>query len=730
MKIFTSHYKNYAPQKGVNLLDEFIKYESKHSQFVYVEDTEAFVKKMLEVLNAGEIIGLDTETYYDPTRPDAIIKWINGQPNNVPFGVSFYIKDKAYWCNKELIKLKPLIETEHIPKVGHNLKYDAFMLANIGIELKGHIWDTMVMIHLIDEEMTCELEDGKMKQSKKLKDLAYHFSTPEERASNNAHEFQRLVKETRAYLAKQRGVGINGISFKDINDVNPQLMKDYACADTVYPMKLHKIFLPELQKQDLMRAYEVDINATKTVLNMERTGFAVNKGLMLRKEAELSALKDQKAGEIYRTVGREFNINSGAELVEQFEKLGVKWEWLTQTGQPLVDRGALKKIIEQGGKPAELAELVIPYRTVCKYISTYISGVYDYIQADGKIHCDFNINPKDDGQGGTVTGRLSSSNPNLHNQPKKPVEIDGITINVRDFFIPDEDYVLVFLDASQEEYRVLGHYGDDPAFMEMIHKGWDIHRGTAAMMKGKAYEDVTEEEREAGKTINFGLVYGLSNPQFAVALGHKIDIDRIKRGTKVLYKKNQAFKYPPYGDTPLVIACGYAEEPEEIDGIEYFYSDEVQNAINHACKVKDAYFGKFPKIKQFIKDISNAGKRRGYVKTWTGRRRHFKKPEIEAYKGCNSVIQGGCGDVLKVKLYEIDQWLREKELKSKLVNNVHDEICIMVHKTEVDIIPEIITILEDLPFKVPMTWEAKWSEVSWGQKKEFISLDDIRRLTR
>ncbi len=317
--------------------------------------------------------------------------------------------------------------------------------------------------------------------------------------------------------------------------------------------------------------------------------------------------------------------------------------------------------------------------------------------------------------------------------------------NIRDYYIADDGCIFVFMDYDQQEYRLLGHYGQDEAFMQFIHEGKDIHKATAAVLKYPDYFDVTDEKRTeyydsidndtrgTAKTTNFALVYGLGNPAFANALGHKIDEKLLRQGTVWLYKNYKPWKIPPYymdvtlDEVMHLLTTTYTGEDIEkvAKGIEYFFSPDVQAGLKHASDTKKQYFNQFKKIKAFINDCSKAAESRGYVKYWTGRRRHFKDAKKEGYKGPNAVIQGGCAEVMKKKLWEIKLFLEKHSYKTKVVNSVHDEAAFMIPFDELHIIPQLRDIMEELPFRVPITCGVDWG-FRWGSKKPFTTLEELK----
>jgi DNA polymerase-1 len=241
------------------------------------------------------------------------------------------------------------------------------------------------------------------------------------------------------------------------------------------------------------------------VLDIERAGYRVDQQLMRRYETELTIVSQRRRELAYTIAGKEFNLNSDAELVDVFKHLGVEWHWFTAKEEYQTDKRIMKYLTgDTNEKVAQLAQAVLDYRKAEKMLSTYITGLFQYIQEDGKVHCDFWISPDDFGRGGTSTGRMSSSNPNFQNIPKKSFKLDEFEFNIRNIFVADESYTLVFQDANAEEYRMLGHYGQDEKFMQFIREGKDIHKATAAMVFNIPYDDVTDEQRAVGKTTNFG----------------------------------------------------------------------------------------------------------------------------------------------------------------------------------------------------------------------------------
>jgi len=469
-------------------------------------------------------MAMDTETYHNKElrAPQAISKWISGARNNCPFGASFFFVDtetgerRGIWVTDDLPHLQPIFNAEDLIKVFHNSPYDVLMLGNLGITVANEIRDTMAMIKLINEEQMCKTpeigEDGKhkLKQSAALKDLGYHF------LGADAHDLQDLVHQCQLYLAEQRNCSPAEVSYKDISDEFPEIMMDYAVYDTELTYDLSLLFEKTITAEDSWNAHKMGIQAMLAVVDTEREGVLVDQALMAHDEALLLPIVHAAEKSMIELAGLE-SPGSDDSVLEAFAKLGVEWQWFTQKGSASTNKKTLTELaVAQGGKVAELVNSLLTYRKASKILSTYIYGARNFIQEDGKVHSSFYLWANDASKGGAVTGRMSSADINLQNLTKKMVafmgaEDDdddddafaGVDIRVRDYYIPDPNTIFVSFDADQQEFRLLGHYSNDPKFMQIIHDGKDIHTGTAAAMFDIPYEEVTDDQRAEGKTGNF-----------------------------------------------------------------------------------------------------------------------------------------------------------------------------------------------------------------------------------
>lgn len=660
-----------------------------------------------------EVIAVDTETYYNPLNKDAFVVEIKGGLNNEPFCATVYFEHEGQefgFFIEDRQVMKTILEDPTTTKLFHNFKFDYHMLLNIGITVAGPIEDTMIMINLIDEEHRCKMPAGNMAESKKLEDLAFHY------LDEDAHESSRVIKEHKRQLALDKGVKASEISYKDIYDAYPEDMKRYAINDVKYAYKLRNIFLMDIAGQVLYKPLRLDIEATLAIIDIERRGILVDQDRVENDKERLQKLHEQVVNDIHIACGfSDFNLNSNRELADMYTRLGVHWVWHTDSGEYDVAKPTLKKIKDKySDEPAIIAvtDYILEYRAIEKLMTTYI----DYkIHHDGKVHPNYWVIGDDFGKGGTVTGRLSSSDPNMQNIPKSSINIRGEEFNMRKHFIADEGFIIVSMDASQQEYRLLAHYGKDQDFMDYVHAGKDVHTATASMVYNVPYEEVTKEMRNRGKTTNFALVYGLGNASFAKSLGYDLDEELYRQATKYLYAKYKPWDLPPYKQLVDEEGIINGTSGELRKCVEYFFDPEVKAMIQDVATIKKEYFSQFPGINEFLKACKNAARRRGYVKTWVGRRRHFKDPQKDNYKAPNAVIQGGCSDILKSKLWECYNFL--KDYKSCIINNVHDQIDFMIHESELELIPKLNALLTDTRdmFRVPITWDIEFGK-TWGDR--------------
>lgn len=373
---------------------------------------------------------------------------------------------------------------------------------------------------------------------------------------------------------------------------------------------------------------EVEYPLIQVLADMEVTGFKVNRDILRELDVEFTAILEGLTTRIYKAAGEEFNINSPKQLgIILFEKLGLPVIKRTKTGY-----STNIEVLEQLKGKNEIIEEIIEYRQIMKLKSTYVDGLLSVIDPDdGRIHSSFN-------QTITATGRISNTDPNLQNIPVR-MEMGR---KIRKVFVAsDEDHILVDADYSQIELRVLAHISGDPTFIDAFKNKQDIHLRTASEIHGIPLEDVTADQRNDAKAVNFGIVYGISDFGLAKNLG---------------ISRDKAHSY-------------------------------IEN-----------YFNRYPGIKEYMDRTVEEGKKQGYVKTLMGRRRYL--PELSSRNfnirssgeriAMNTPIQGTAADIIKKAMNDVYYELRARGLKSKLVLQVHDELIIDTYRPELEEVKEIL----------------------------------------
>jgi len=605
-------------------------YEELHSKenFNAVEDVDAFKQKLLNSLkedianNGKAVISIDTETKaynvsIDKLPPTIIRRFVKKRPQDVPFCISISNGIEAWAISgiENIVKLKDILEDPTIDKIIANAKFDMHMLANIDVFIAGFIWDPIVMCKLTNEN----------RNSFSIEDMAMEYD-----ADSNKWSIMKDI-----WLRENKCT--------DWSLVPKILMKDYACSDAFYEYLIYKDEAEILKNEDLMNLYCEEERLIKTLFRIERNGFKIDKEYVKELERGFEIDIENTMEAIFKQAGQVFNINSTKQLYEVLLKIGVDKKDIPFTAKknPSLD----KKVLDSLSEKYDIAHNIVSLRKLEKLYNTYAVNLSKQLQY-GRVHCSFN-------QTEARTGRMSSSNINLQNIPKKDTRI-------RRAFIAEDEYVLFFWDYDQIEYKLFAHYCKDPWLIESIKKGWDVHRATAAAIFQAEYDEVTDEQRDIGKTLNFALIYGMGTPALASSL-------------KINNSLAENFKYE--------------------------------------------YFKKMPNAKRFINTVQEVGKTRGYVKNYFNRRRRLGPSEV--YKAVNSIIQGAAADVIKQKMNLVDEYLLN--YKSRLVSVVHDELIGELHKSEVDtVIKDIITLMTDYNnFRVPITIGCQFSMSNWAEKVDY-----------
>ncbi len=591
-----------------------------------IADT-ADLDELISRLSSAQSFAFDTET----TGLNPMTARLVGISLAVEQGRAYYIPvghvilDEITQLPLEQVidRLKPLFEDSKITKLAHNGKYDMNVLAEQGIAVAGLGFDSMIAAHLLGEKALG------------LKALS----------------FSRLGIEMTP-ISSLIGKGSKQISMAQ---VDIKQAAEYASADADMTLRLVSLFEKELEKQGLMKLFnEVEMPLVPVLLLMERNGVAVDTGILQEMSTNLGGQVAELEARIYDRVGHEFNINSPQQLGRVlFEELHL----------PTNRRGKSKysteaSVLEEFRRDYPIAGDVLEYRQLTKMKSTYVDTLPGLVNpGTGRIHTSFN-------QTRTTTGRLSSSDPNMQNIPVRG-ELGG---QVRQAFIAASGSSLMGGDYSQIDLRALAHLSQDEGLLKAFARDEDIHAATAARLFGVDASQITPDMRRFAKTVNFGVIYGMSD----------------------------------YG---LEQATEFSRE--------------------EAGKFIRAYFEKYPGIRKYLDDTKEQARREGYVQTLLGRRRYI--PDINSANrqvregaermAINMPVQGTSADIIKVAMINLFHIMEKRKLKSKMLLQVHDELVFEVPDEEMDamlkLVPEVMdsAVKLDVPLKVDTKVGKNWGEM-------------------
>lgn len=549
-------------------------------------------------------------------------------------GLSFaWEEQEAYYVPEKILntssgeKILEIFKDPKIKKIAHNAKYDYHVMKNYGVEVKNISFDTMIASYL--------LQAGTRRHN--LDDLAF---------AEFGHEM----------ISYSDLVG-KGKDKKNIEDIELSKISDYACEDADYTLRLKNKFVQKLKKNIKLEKlfYDIEMPLVFILADMERNGVKLNVSLLKKLSKEFEAGINNLALKIYGKAGtKAFNIKSTQQLSKiLFDKLKINTEGIkkTTTGYSTAST-ELKKLKDKH----KIIALIEKYREMSKLKSTYVDSLPKLInKKTNRVHTSYN-------QTVTATGRLSSSNPNLQNIPIRTDEGKKI----RKSFIAEKGYKLLSLDYSQIELRVLAHLSKDKSLVKAFKEDQDIHAATASILLDKDIDEITKEDRRLAKTINFGLLYGMS----VYGLSERLGIGR----------------------------------------------DEAKVFI-------DNYFAKFSTIKKHLDGILDEAKKNGYVETLTGRRRYFPElsgsgPQVAAAQrmAVNMPIQGLGADIIKIAMIDLKEIL-DKNKDVRLILQVHDELVFEIKDNKLTSLAERIKdIMENsyklnVPLKVDVTYGDNWEEM-------------------
>ena len=459
------------------------KQEDKYRDYEIIQDEKTLVDRLSQLQNQS-LIAFDTETTsLDYMNAELVgVSFANhaGKAVYIPFGHNYEGAPKQIDINTVLQKIKPILENNHIKKIGQNIKYDMEVLLNYQIELQGIAFDTMLESYVLDSNGNNDMD------SLALKYLGWRTITFTDVAGSGAKQ-------------------------KTFNEIEVQKAGIYAAEDADVTLQLHQTLWPKLESDEKL-AYvfnHIEMPLIPVLTHMERNGVLIDPEKLKVQSDELQKRLDELEDKAFTIANESFNINSPKQLQEVlFQKLKLPVLQKTPTGQPSTADAVLQELALE----FELPNIIIEYRSLSKLISTYTSKLIEQInQKTGRVHTSYN-------QTGTATGRLSSSDPNLQNIPIRTPE----GRRIRQAFIAPKNYKLISADYSQIELRLMAHISQDPTLLSAFAKNLDIHKATASEVWNVPLDEVTTELRRNAKAINFGLIYGMS----AFGLTRQLGIDR------------------------------------------------------------------------------------------------------------------------------------------------------------------------------------------------------------
>ena len=487
--------------------------------------------------------------------------------------------------------MKPWLENPAAKKVGQHLKYDQHVLANQGIYLQGIVHDTLLQSYVLESHQPHSLES-----------LAR----------------RHLNRDTISYEAVT-GKGVHAIGFEQ---VALDMATPYAAEDADITLQVHNTLFPRIAADaGLLSIYQdLELPVQQVLWRMERNGVLLDGAHLERQSGELGARLMALEAQVHAAAGHPFNLNSPKQIqAVLFEEQGLPVRKKTPGGDPSTDEAVLAELALDYPIP----HLLLEYRSLAKLKSTYTDKLPRMVNAEtGRVHTHY-------AQAVAVTGRLSSSDPNLQNIPVRTTE----GRRIREAFIAPVDHVIVSADYSQIELRIMAHLSQDAGLLAAFAAGQDVHRATAAEIFGVAPDEVSAEQRRAAKTINFGLIYGMSVFGLAGQLG-------IERQAAQIYMER--------------------------------------------------YFSRYPGVAQYMERTRDSARRLGYVETVFGRRLWL--PEINTSSAArrqgaeraaiNAPMQGTAADLIKRAMLAVQHWIETEQLSTLLVMQVHDELVLEVPNRE------------------------------------------------
>jgi DNA polymerase I len=590
--------------------------------------TSEQLRHWLGRIGAADLTSLDTETTsLDPLAARLVGLSLSVEPFKacyIPLAHRYPGAPEQLPFQEVLEQLKPWLESPHHRKVGQHLKYDMHVFANHGIRLAGVAHDTLLQSYVLEAHRNHDMDS-----------LAE----------------RHLNRRTLPYV-EVCGKGVNQLCF---DEVAIDRATEYAAEDAEVTLALHQAMWPRISSHPgLLDVYEsIELPTAQVLYEMERRGVLIDRELLSGQSRELGKRIAELEVKAQELAGQPFNLGSPKQIGEiLFGKLGLPVVKKTASGVPSTDEEVLEKLAEDFPLPKMLLE----HRGLSKLKSTYCDKLPAMADAEGRVHTHY-------GQAIAVTGRLSSSDPNLQNIPIRTAE----GRRIREAFIAPPGHRIVSADYSQIELRIMAHISGDTGLLDAFGKGEDIHRATASEVFGVPLGEVTSEQRRYAKVINFGLIYGMSAFGLAANLG-------IERDAAKTYMQR--------------------------------------------------YFMRYPGVAKYMESTRDLAKRQGYVETVFGRRLWL--PEINSPNGprrsgaeraaINAPMQGTAADLIKRAMIAVSRWISTENLATRLIMQVHDELVLEVPDNEVERVRANVPLLMSsvAALKVPLSAEVgvgdNWDE--------------------
>jgi len=561
-------------------------------------DSEEKAKDLRDFILTFSEISLDTET----TSVNAIEAELVGLSFAVAGGRAWYVAvPRETTAARKMVEIfRPVYESDKIAKVGQNLKYDLTVLASYGVQLHAPMFDTMLAHYLVQPELRHNMDF--------LAEVYLDYTT----------------------IHIDELIGPRGKDQRNMADLPPASICDYACEDADVTLRLKEPLEKELRENGLEKIFhEVEMPLMPVLAKMERNGVCLDTAALTETGRHFTSRMEELEKEIFSLAGHAFLLTSPRQVGEvlfgemQLDPKAKK----TKSGQYSTGEEVLERL--KGKHP--IVEKILSHRALKKLLSTYIDALPRLISPQtGHIHTSFN-------QAVTATGRLSSSNPNLQNIPVRGD--DGREI--RKAFVPEEGCIFLSADYSQIELRIMAHLSQDPHLVADFLEGCDIHAATAARIFHKAIEDISRDERRKAKTANFGIIYGIS----AFGLAERLEVSRTEAKELI---DNYFSTYPM---------------------VRQYMNDSVEAA--RARGYITTAFGR----RRYLPDITS---RNAVVRGYAER------------NAINAPIQGTAADIIKVAMIRIDQRFEREGIRSKMILQVHDELNFSVLPEELEKVRQIV----------------------------------------